>query len=44
MWKDLRELLLVLVIFTLQQKTSKKNKKDTPYGRKFAAQLYITSL
>ena len=25
-------------------KNKQKNKKDTPYDRKFAAQLYITSL
>ena len=34
MWKDLRELLLLLAMFPLQQKTSKKNKKVTTLWKK----------
>ena len=44
MWQDLRELLLVLVIFPPQQKTSKKTKKIPPYDRNFVVQQYIKLL
>ena len=44
-WKDLRQLLLVLVISAPQQKKAKKQnkkrKKIQPYDRKFAVKQYI---
>ena len=46
-WKDLRELQLVLIIFALQQKQTKKYKKlkkIQPYDRKFVFKQYIKSL
>ena len=44
MWKDLREQLLVSVIFALQQKTSNKTKKIPSYDRKFVVKQYIKLL
>ena len=45
LWRDLRELLLTLVVSDLlQKKTSNKTKKIQSYDRKFVAKQYIKSL